>query len=345
MEPNVIKTLLLILLPIVVSFSAIAAQPTAPLENENAQTTSSSNKTTITVQKRPKISKPKPQEYYINSDIERYFQPDELIKLLAGEQDFYALFRDDLTGRPRGVAILIPDWGLHAANNRGIESLRTHLPDLGWVTLSMTVPSTLEPVHIHKVTNKVNSEQSNTENSTSAPAQNASSSTSEISNSNAKMMPYKVPKPLRILDESQFQQYELNIKLRLQALINEAQNHQGYFIVIAQGSSAAAVASIYAKEELELPEALILLSPNLPDRTLASKMNQDITINSIPTLDIFSSSSSRSLLQSAKLRRKLAKKNFKVSYRQQKVFGDISQFNRNRKLLKSVYGWLSSLGL
>ena len=340
-----IKTLLLILLPLVVSFSAITAQPTDPLENENSQTISSSNNTTITLQKRPKISKPKPQEYFINSDIERYFQPDELVKLLAGEQDFYALYRDDLTGRPRGVAILIPDWGLHAANNRGIESLRTQLPDLGWVTLSMTVPSTLEPVYIQKVANKVNREQPNNENSTQSPTQNPSSAPFETSNPNNRVKPYKIPEPLRILDESQFQQYELNVKLRLQAIINEAQNHQGYFIVIAQGSSAAAVASIYAKEELEMPEALILLSPNLPDRALASKMNQDITTNPIPTLDIFPSLSSRGLLQSAKLRRKLAKKNFKVSYRQQKVFGDISQFNRNRKLLKSIYGWLSSLGL
>lgn len=337
------KILLFILSPILLSFTVIAAQPNENPE-DSQDITEPSNGTKLIVRKRPAIAKPKSQEYYINSDIERYFQPDELIKLLAGEQDFYALFQDDLTGRPRGVAILIPDWGLHAANNRGIESLRTHLPDLGWVTLSMTVPSTLEPVYIHNPLTLQNNSQTtdtgnNTENNTgSSPSQNSAPNPRKI-------QPYKKPESLRVLDENKFQEYQIAIKLRLQSLIMEAQNHQGYFIVIAQGSSAAAVASIYAKEELELPEALILLSPNIPDRALAAQMNQNITINSIPTLDIYPSSSSRSLLFNANLRRKLAKKNFKISYRQQKVFGDISQFNRNRKLLKSVYGWLTSLGL
>lgn len=327
------KTLLFILSSALFCTPLIAAQP-----NESTTTSQgaaqSSNNATVLVRKRPKIAKPKPQEYYINGDIERYFQADELVKLLAGDQDFFALFRDDLTGRPRGVAILIPDWGLHAANNRGIESLRTHLPDFGWVTLSMTVPSTLEPVFIHTPLKKQNDNQTTDSDNTDSSTANQ-----------RRIEPYKRPEILRVLDESQFQQYQVAIKLRLQSLITEAQNHQGYFIVIAQGSSAAAVASIYANEELELPEALILLSPNLPDRALAAKMNQDITITSIPTLDIYPSSSPRSLLLNANLRRKLAKKNFKISYRQQKLFGDISQFNSNRKLLKSVYGWLSSLGL
>ena len=73
-------------------------------------------------------------------------QPDELKPLLAGDSDFYALFRDDMTGRPKGVALLIPDWGLSTANNRGMEYLRTQLGDYGWVTLAMTVPNSIESV-------------------------------------------------------------------------------------------------------------------------------------------------------------------------------------------------------
>ena len=44
-------------------------------------------------------------------------------------------------------------------------------------------------------------------------------------------------------------------------------------------------------------------------------------------------------------RRKLAKKNFKVSYRQTELYGDISYYHQNQRMLKIIYGWLSSLGL
>jgi hypothetical protein len=277
---------------------------------------------TKVVYKHPEIPKPKAADYYVNGDMDRYYQADELKKLLAGDSDFYALFQEDMTGRPRGVALLLPEWGLGAANNRGIEGLRTILPDYGWVTLSMMVPSHQESVFISPKTPATTDQEPQTD-----------------------VAAYKKPEPLRLIDETFFAQYQAQVKMRLLALINEAQNHQGYFIIIAQGSSAAAVASIYAQEELEEPEALILISAALPDAKLSAQMNQDITSTSIPTLDIYPANSYPQTLKNVKLRRKLAKKNFKASYRQQRLFGDISYHNQNRRLLKSVYGWLSSLGL
>ena len=89
---------------------------------------------------RPTIAPPKPNEYYFNGDAARFFKADEIKSLLAGDQDFYVLFRDDMTGRPKGVALLVPGWGETAASSRGLDFLRTVLPDYGWVTLSMTVP-------------------------------------------------------------------------------------------------------------------------------------------------------------------------------------------------------------
>jgi len=313
------------------AFAAADSTP-APADGSTAPDESASNSSennSSTNKNRPDAKKPKSKEYYINSDFDRYFQADEVKKLLAGETEFSALFRDDMTGRARGVALFLPDWGLHAANNRGIDSLRTLLPDYGWVTLSMSVPSHIEPIHVQAKIQLPSAD-------TPADAPNVRK---------PGLKPYIKPSSLRIVNEDYMAAYETQIKLRLQALVTEAQNHQGYFIVIAQGSSAAAVASIYAKEELEEPEALIFINAFLPDLALNRKMNQDITVTSIPTLDIYPSVDRYGLTDNIKIRRKLAIKNFKASYRQQRLFGDISYHNQNRRLLKSVYGWLSSLGL
>lgn len=219
--------------------------------------------------------------------------------------------------------MLIPDWGQNAANNRGIEFLRTILPDYGWVTLSMTVPEGRDQVFNTKVEE--------------TPAAPASPATSAAAN--------KRPDPIRYIDEDFMSGYQLQMKMRMQALSDEAQNYQGYFIVIAQGSSAASLASLYAKEELPEPEALILLSASVPDFALTKQMNQDITSTAVPTLDIYQSRDARWTHKNIALRRKLAKKNFKISYRQRELYGDISYHNQNQRMLKIIYGWLSSLGL
>lgn len=271
------------------------------------------------------IDPPKPSEYFLQSDISHYFNPDQVKSLLAGDSEFYALFQDDMTGRPRGVALLIPDWSQSALSARGIDFLRTQLPDYGWVTLSMVVPDTHLPVF------------------NTGPAQSLTNpEPREAAPANAPAMRIE---PSRFVDEQYMQQYELMFKMRMQSLLSEAENYQGYFIVIAQGSSAAVLASLYAKSELPEPEAMILLSASMPDAKLTQKMNIDIANNPIPTLDIYQSRGVRWSKENAKMRKKLAKKYFKPIYRNKELYGDISYHNQNHRLLRSVYNWLSGLGL
>ena len=270
--------------------------------------------------KRPQPVNPLTRETLFQNDIDHQFQADELKMLTAGGDDFYTLYRDDMTGRPRGVALLVPDWSQHAASSRGLDYLREKLPEYGWVTYSMTVPVSKEQVYTTA-----------TQGSASQPVDTSKP-------------PGRI-EPLRLVDEAYMEQYELQMQMRMQALIEQAQNHQGYFIVIAQGSSAAVLASLYAKEALEEPQAMILLSAAMPDLALYKKLNQDITINPIPTLDIYQSRDGRWIKQNVKKRKQLARKNFKAVYRQKELYGDISYLNQNHRLFRQIYGWLSHLGL
>lgn len=267
---------------------------------------------------RPEVKPPKSIESFYQQDAEHYFNPDEVKKLLAGDSEFYVLFQDDMTGRPKGVALLLPDWSHGAGGSHSIEFLRTQLPDYGWVTLSMAVPESHSPVF--------------TTGQSEANPQPAD--------------PSVRIEPSRFIDEQYMQQYELQFKMRMQALISEAQNYQGYFIVIAQGSSAAVLASLYAKGEItDQPEAMILLSAAMPDFKLTKKMNVDIASNPIATLDIYLTHGRRWVYKHVAERKRLARKHFKVSYRQKELFSDISYHNQNHRLLRTIYGWLNTQGL
>lgn len=322
MPKSIYSFVILFVAIFVVMLSALTVMPAYSADEETpADTDADAAKTAApppSSPPRPEAVAPKSREDNLKSDIDHFLQPDELKTLLAGDNEVYALYRDDMTGRPKGVALLIPDWGLNTTNSRGMEYLRTELGDYGWVTLAMTVPQGKESVFT-------------TEAAVADPAASPDSA--------------KKPKPIRAVDDDFMQRYELQLKTRMMALISEAENYQGYFIVIAQGSSAAVLASLYAKGELAEPEALILLSAFVPDMTLRMKMNQDITVTAVPTLDVYQSGHSRWLKKNILLRRKLAKKNFKVHYRQKELYGDISYHNQNQRLLKEIYGWLSSLGI
>jgi hypothetical protein len=299
-----------------ICFAVLSSLTFAAADNTDETPAEAEKKSSPPASSRPKTLAPKPADYFFKSDADRQFQADEIKPLLAGDSDFYALFRDDMTGRARGVALLVPDWSQNAASNRGIDSLRTVLPEYGWVTLSMAVPQSRERVFVTQIPKE-------------RPLQPA--------NLSAEL--------LRTFDEDYMNAYELQMKLRMEALINEAQNYQGYFIVIAQGSSAAVLASLFAKEELMLPEAFIVLDAFVPDVSLNQAINQNIAMTSVPTLDIYQTSRSRWVEKHIKLRRMLAKKHFKISYRATELYGDISYHNQNRRLLKIIYGWLSRHGL
>ncbi|WP_165680972.1 alpha/beta hydrolase family protein [Metapseudomonas otitidis] len=61
-------------------------------------------------------------------------------RLGAGSEQFLALWRPANVAEPYGVVILLPGDGENADWPRAIAPLRTRLPDVGWHTLSLTLP-------------------------------------------------------------------------------------------------------------------------------------------------------------------------------------------------------------
>jgi pimeloyl-ACP methyl ester carboxylesterase len=68
----------------------------------------------------------------VSSDIQQWLNTDE--------GKFLALYNSDMTGSPKGAAILLPPLGAHPNWPGVIRQLRSTLPHSGWSTLSIQMP-------------------------------------------------------------------------------------------------------------------------------------------------------------------------------------------------------------
>lgn len=246
-----------------------------------------------------------------NQDISHYYDKSEVVNVMAGENEITALFRDHTAEFDKGVAILIADWHLTQANDRGIDFLRKSLNDYGWITYSISAGSSP----------RINNEElPENDNLSLAPS----------------LSQYTKP---------DFDAYALSLTSRFKAMYQQALTHPGFVIVITQGQSGAILNSYLNQQSSEPIDALVLLNNfyNEPQKNKA--LNQTITTTTWPTLDIFYQSHNHWLSQQMELRKKLARRNHKLNYRQRTLFGSQSSEQQHQRLSKEIYGFLTWLGL
>lgn len=246
-----------------------------------------------------------------NQDISHYYDNSEVVNVMAGENEITALFRDHTAEFDKGVAILIADWHLTQANDRGIDFLRKSLNDYGWITYSISAGSSP----------RINNEElPENDNLSLAPS----------------LSQYTKP---------DFDAYALSLTSRFKAMYQQALTHPGFVIVITQGQSGAILNNYLSQQSSEPIDALVLLNNfyNEPQKNKA--LNQTITTTPWPTLDIFYQSHNHWLSQQMVVRKKLARRNHKLNYRQRTLFGSQSSEQQHQRLSKEIYGFLTWLGL
>lgn len=246
-----------------------------------------------------------------NQDISHYYDKSEVVNVMAGENEITALFRDHTAEFDKGVAILIADWHLTQANDRGIDFLRKSLNDYGWITYSISAGSSP----------RINNEEL-------------------LENDNLSLAP-----SLSQYTKPDFDAYALSLTSRFKAMYQQALTHPGFVIVITQGQSGAILNNYLSQQSSEPIDALVLLNNfyNEPQKNKA--LNQTITTTAWPTLDIFYQSHNHWLSQQMELRKKLARRNHKLNYRQRTLFGSQSSEQQHQRLSKEIYGFLTWLGL
>lgn len=278
----------------------------------------------------------------VSSDLSRLMPKSEVRPLKAGETEFISLHREYMSAEQRAVVLIIPDWQNLPTNNAGINFLRTHLNDLGYTTLAMTVPdidwqaskkaSQTESTETDTAT--ADSQQNENTNETNSPADQASESAEDT---------VKHVDAIEYVSDDVIDDYKENLIARFEVLYQTALNDGSKIVLIAQGASAGVLLEHYASFPNDDLEAFISLSSYLPNNERNQQLNTLVSTISPPLLDVFYSNDNPDLLMSITDRKRWVKRHSKYDYRQRELFGLSSEPEQHARLTKEIDGFLRRL--
>lgn len=245
------------------------------------------------------------------TDLTRYFPSDEVKTVQAGEQSIPVLISEQNGPNPKGSAILLPDIGSQATQS--FTDLRLLLNDYGWITIGSIAPDSGTGVW------QLNDEQ-------------------------AKALTNKPTLGAEQIDVSDSTAIKNQLKLIVNALNTEAQNYIGLRLLVAQGATAGWLIESLSAGDIPMPDALVLISPYLPEYQLNKKLPAKLAKLDLPILDVWSEHDNRWALATVKHRQQAARKYLTMHYRQRQLFGLSGLSVRENRLAKEIYAYMTYLG-
>ena len=264
---------------------------------------------------RVKALLPVPLTQQHKDDLAHYLPANKIKPLLAGPDDYITLITDNLSVNTKGVAILVPDWQQGATNPKAINFLRNTLPQDGWTTISIQPMN--KPQHYPSTALTLTEQQEENK---------------------------------AIIDS-----YQVTFGAMLNAVLDKSNEYPGVVMIIAQGHHGAMVLDILAgnNEQVSItkqPNAVVLLSSYvLTNHLLLDESNtafaHTLALSEYPVLDLLLRFDNPVVLNKAKQRLALSKKEMKVYYRQRQLNNTSVGYYPEQELRKQINGWLKAIGL
>ena len=283
---------------------------------------------------------PTPWSSIVSSDLSRLMPKSEVRQLIAGETEFVSLHREYMSAEQRAVVLIIPDWQNLPTNNAGVNFLRTHLNDLGYTTIAMTVPD---------INWQASNEDTQTENTDPATENSQQTTDTNETKSSAEQTAQDPETTAKHVDTIEYvsddiiDDYKENLIARFEVLYQTALNDGDKIVLVAQGASAGVLIEHYASFPNDDLEAFVSLSSYLPNNERNQQLNTLVSTISPPLLDIFYSNDNPDLLLSVANRKRWVKRHSKYDYRQRQLFGLRSEPAQHARLTKEIDGFLRRL--
>jgi hypothetical protein len=265
---------------------------------------------------------------------------NEVRPLKVGETEFFSLHREYMSAEQRAVVLIIPDWQNLPTNNAGVNFLRTHLNDLGYTTIAMTVPD------IDWQASNKDTQTDNTDTATNNNQQTTDTNETNSATEQATLNPEVTAKHVDIIEyvsDEVIDDYKENLIARFEVLYQTALNDGNKIVLVAQGASAGVLIEHYASFPSDDLEAFVSLSSYLPNNERNQQLNTLVSTISPPLLDIFYSNDNPDLLLSVANRKRWVKRHSKYDYRQRELFGQRSGPDQHARLTKEIDGFLRRL--
>ena len=254
-------------------------------------------------------------------DIQNTQSTDSYETLLVGDTETAIIVRQSTTPITRGVAVLYNDYGSNPFSQHGLGLLANYLNDLGWLTMTVQAPE-------EGLSAKLSADMQTPTMQPNAPNQSISHSRQGISTISAQA----------------FAQQESMLIQQMQALRTKASDYRGFFLVVAQGSTAAWLTKLFAEKQLDLPDALVSVSPYWPEYQYNQSLPGWVARTEMPYLDIYTNSDNDWAASTVAKRKIQARKSLKLLYRQRQLIGQSANSIQHPLLAKEIHGWLTYMG-
>lgn len=253
------------------------------------------------------------------TDLQRALMPDKVETLLAGEREVALLINESTTPITKGVAMLLGETGYSPLSQHSLAPLSQLLNQYGWVTMIMPAPTA--GFFNDQPTAEAQQTPPPSEEQTIHPKQG---------------LPGIVPQD--------FELHQQQLLMQLQAVVQRTRQYPGFFLVIAQGTTAAWLSKLYSEQQLDVPDAMVVVSPYWPDRQYNEQLPEFIAKTEFPILDIYSPWDNKWSLETYSQRKIAATKGLKLHYRQRELIGQAIDAEQYQLLSKEIYGWLTHMG-
>lgn len=237
-------------------------------------------------------------------DITHYLRQETISPIAVGSDRYLLAINEHTTPVNKGVMILIPDWQQSIATPNALNQIRKNMPSQGWTTFTLHPPN----------------------------------------------KPHNYPSQALTLVERDAQDAETLAKYSAEfaeiilATIEKAKGYPGAIMVIAEGSNSAVLLDIYQQGLVDAPAAFVILSSYMPTQPASDKLAQQLASTDYPILDLYLKRDHYLVQANAVLRKDLAKRALKISFRQKQLNNQVIGYYPKNSLTKEIISWLSSIG-
>ncbi|MBW8192303.1 alpha/beta hydrolase family protein [Neiella marina] len=153
------------------------------------------------------------------------------------------------------------------------------------------------------------------------------------------------PPPWPDTDQPQFwNEHRRQLTVRIKAALELTETLRGRTLFIAEGLSASSTMKIFSDGALAQPEALVLLSPYVPDVALNQEIIGWFGQSGYPLMDFYTSFDNRWAQSTVTQRATAARKQVRLDFRQVNLAVPPPNDSAQRWLTRQIHGWIDHLG-
>lgn len=273
--------------------------------------------------------------------LERLVPKAEQQTLQAGADSFLALWKPANDSEPQGAVIIVPGAGENADWPNGVGPLRRKFPDIGWHSLSVSLPDLLADAPQARVEAKPAAEPEKKTGETAPSKDTPADANANVAQATAADTDTAESTDAEQAGEQNDEADAERIFARLDAAVAFAQQHNSRSIVlIGHGSGAYWAARYLSEKQPPQVQKLVMVAAQTPARVEHDLESLTPTLK-VPTADLYYAT--RTADRNAAVQRLQASKRQKDSqYKQLSLIAmPANKDAEQEQLFRRVRGWMS----